>query len=368
MKFKFDKDELKESLSIDQVFEFVAEMGGEPLMDKSDTFFTAKTLCHNHVGEGSHKLYYYDNTHLFKCYTDCGDTFDIYELVLRAKAVEEEEWPLPQAIAYVARYFGIAALEDDFENIYEKLPDWDYLNNHKRNSEQDKKEKIVELKVFDDSFLSNLPHPRILDWEEEGVTQEIIKSRGICYDPKNEGIVIPHYDIDDRLIGVRERTLIKENEKYGKYRPAIINRQMYNHPLGFNLYNINHSKNNIKTYEKVIIFEGEKSCLLYASYFGADNDISVAVCGSNLISYQVKLLLSLGVKEIVVAFDKQFQEIGDDEWKKWTKKLTNINTKYSRECQISFIFDKDNLLGYKESPIDRGPDVFLELFKRRVVI
>ena len=63
--------------------------------------------------------------------------------------------------------------------------------------------------------------------------------------------------------------------------------------------------------KKAIVTEGEKSCFLYASYFGEDNDISVACCGSSLINYQVDLLLSLGVSEIIVAFDRQFKEIGD---------------------------------------------------------
>mgnify|MGYP003294679593 CR=1 FL=1 len=34
---------------------------------------------------------------------------------------------------------------------------------------------------------------------------------------------------------------------------------------------------------------------------GEDNDISVACCGSNLLSYQIELLLSLGVNEIIIA-------------------------------------------------------------------
>jgi len=112
----------------------------------------------------------------------------------------------------------------------------------------------------------------------------------------------------------------------------------------------------------------EKSTLLYASYFGEENDISVACCGSSLISYQVQLLLSLDVKEIIIAFDKQFQEIGDDEWKRWTKKLTDIHTKYGAYAQISYMFDKNNLLDYKMSPIDKGKDIFLKLFKERVYI
>ena len=54
-----------------------------------------------------------------------------------------------------------------------------------------------------------------------------------------------------------------------------------------NLYNLNHSQNNIKTIKKAIIFEGEKSCLLYQSYFGMENDISVACCGSSISNAQI---------------------------------------------------------------------------------
>ena len=192
--------------------------------------------------------------------------------------------------------------------------------------------------------------------------------RGIAYDPKNQGIVIPHYDINNQLVGIRERTLIKEEENFGKYRPAILNGVMYNHPLGFNLYNLNNSKNNIKIIKKVIVYEGEKSSLLYASFFGEENDISVAVCGSSLITYQVKLLLSLGVEEIIIAFDKQFKEIGDKEWERWTKKLYDIHTKYSAYVQISYLFDKKDLLDYKDSPVDKGKETFLKLFKNRIML
>ena len=162
--------------------------------------------------------------------------------------------------------------------------------------------------------------------------------------------------------------MIKEQEDFGKYKPAILNGQMYNHPLGFNLFNLNNSKDNIKLMKKAIVTEGEKSCFLYASYFGEDNDISVACCGSSLINYQVDLLLSLGVSEIIVAFDRQFKEIGDKEYKNWTKKLKEIYNKYSSKVLISFIFDNQGLLGYKDSPLDKGKDIFLKLFKNRIYL
>lgn len=113
---------------------------------------------------------------------------------------------------------------------------------------------------------------------------------------------------------------------------------------------------------------GEKSCLKYASYFGKENDISVAVCGSTFTAYQFNLLKELGVEEIIVAFDKQFQTVGDEEWKAWTKKLKQIHQRFGKIVQISFMFDKWDLLGYKDSPIDKGKETFLELFKKRVRI
>jgi DNA primase len=73
-----------------------------------------------------------------------------------------------------------------------------------------------------------------------------------------------------------------------------------------NLYNLNNSKDNIKLSKAAIVFEGEKSSLLYQSYFGLENDISVACCGSNISAYQVQLLLDAGAKEMIIAFDRQW--------------------------------------------------------------
>lgn len=377
--YKYDKDELKLNLSIEQVFDLVAELGGEPRMESG--FFISKTICHNHAGEGSYKLYYYDNTKLFRCYTDCGTSFDIYELVRKIKNNSKDlksyynkegkvcyrEWELFDAVEFVAIYYGYSPKTFDFQKTQEKLKDWEVLNNYEQIN-KDEQEQRVELRIFDNKILQYLPRPRIITWEQEGIKKEIMDHRGIAYDPKNQGIVIPHYDINNQLVGIRERTLIKEEENFGKYRPAILNGVMYNHPLGFNLYNLNNSKNNIKIIKKVIVYEGEKSSLLYASFFGEENDISVAVCGSSLITYQVKLLLSLGVEEIIIAFDKQFKEIGDKEWERWTKKLYDIHTKYGAYVQISYLFDKKDLLDYKDSPVDKGKETFLKLFKNRIML
>ena len=97
-----------------------------------------------------------------------------------------------------------------------------------------------------------------------------------------------------------------------------------------------------------------------------DKNISVAVCGSSLSSAQVKELLSLDVREIVIAFDRQYKEYKDEECMKWHDKINKIVWKYKDYVKMSVIFDEDHLLGYKDSPTDRGKEVFEKLYKNRI--
>lgn len=357
-----NKDEIKNSLSIEQIESLIAELGGEPR--RQGDILISRTICH---GGDSHKLYYYDNTKLFRCYTECNSTFDIFELLIKIHKLDHEEWTLYNAMSFVINYFSLN-FEEIFSGERSNLQDWNFLSKWEKINNKNAQEKRVELKIFDDSFLKNLPQPHILSWEREGIKKEVCDAKGIRYNPASHGVVIPHYNINNQLIGVRERTLIKENEQYGKYIPSVLNGVMYNHPLGFNLYNLNCSKENIKKTKKAFLFEGEKSPLLYSSIFGLDNDITVACCGNNFIFYQFNLLYSLGVEEIIISFDRQYQEIGDDEWKKWTQKLKGIHTKYNKYVQISFLFDKEHLLDYKDSPIDKGKDIFLYLYNNRIFL
>ena len=365
----FDKDEIKESLSIEQIEQFLADHGGDPV--KRIGCLVSRTICHNPpTDDASHKLYYYENTKLFKCYTECAETqgFDIFDLTRKImKITSGIEWSLYDAQIYIINYFSLDVAKD-FQKDTNKISDFAIFDKYERNKLAPDKQKSVELKIFDKSVLDHLPYRTILPWVRDGITEEVMKEYGILYDPYNFGIVIPHYDKDNNLIGIRERTLIKENEVNSKYMPAILNGKMYNHPLGFNLYNLNRSKENIKNIKIAIIGEGEKFCLGFASYFGKENDITVACCGSNLTSYQFELLASLGIEEIVIAFDKQFQKIGDKEWQRWTKKLTEISNKYNKYIKISFMFDLNDQLGYKESPIDGGKDVFDDMFINRIVL
>lgn len=247
-------EDVKNSLTIEQVSQLLAELGGDPQLQGN--IIKSRTICH--CGN-SHKLYYYDNTKLFKCFTDCDSTWDIFQLILKLKKNNNIDWNLYQAVDYIANYFNLAPRKQKKENLENELKDWQILNKYINNNNlKEENKQIIEFKKYDNKILKYLPHPRIIPWEKEGITREIMEAYGICYNPSSQGIVIPHYNENNELIGIRERTLIKENETNGKYKPAIINRQMYNHPLGFSLYGLNWSKEQIKKIKKAIIFERRK--------------------------------------------------------------------------------------------------------------
>ena len=108
--------------------------------------------------------------------------------------------------------------------------------------------------------------------------------------------------------------------------------------------------------------------ICYLWQFGIDNDISVACCGSSVSAYQIHMLIAAGAKEIIIAFDRQFQEIGDKEFEHLKNNLLRLRDKYKNDVLITFIFDKHMITGYKDSPIDCGKEIFLQLFKERIVL
>ena len=142
---------------------------------------------------------------------------------------------------------------------------------------------------------------------------------------------------------------------------------MYRHPLSFNLYGLYENKENIKTYKTAIIFEGEKSVLKYEDMY--DCNIAVASCGSNLNYRQIELLVKdCEVNDIIVAYDKEFKSFASKEGIDYYNKLRKICSKYSNYCNFYFLFDYDNLLELKDSPIDKGKKVFETLMKNKIQV
>lgn len=361
----YNKDELKEQLELEQIYDLISELGGEP--EYCDSGLISQTICHNPPGVGSRKLYYYANSKLCQCYTSgCENgSFDIFELVIKAMRIQKNvEWGLPEAMRYVASFFGIAGEERPEEGLV--LQDWQLLKRYEITPYTPPTN--VQLKEYDPIILTRFSYPRITGWEEEGISPAVIRKNLIGYYPTTEQITIPHFDVNGRFIGLRGRFLAQEDaERWGKYRPIQANGVLYSHPLSMNLYNLNNSKDNIQKLGVAILFESEKSTLQFQSFYTPEQDVSVACCGSNISNYQIELLQSVGAKEIIIALDRQFIQIGDNEFKQLKNKLINLYRKFGHQVKISAIFDKDMVTPYKSSPSDQGRNIFEQLLQHRII-
>lgn len=284
----FDKKKVKELITIENIFDLMEEFGGEPEYGGDDCI-VCRTICHNHPhSDASRKLYYYHNngSGLFHCYTGCAEpTFDIFEMIIKIADIQlHQKWELNQAVNFIVFKLGLSIESDEQEEISEILKeDYEIFERSDRIKQIDLKNYSAELQSYDDFILNNFNYKvRLTPWINEGINQQTLEEYRIGYFPGTDVITIPHYDINGNFIGVRGRALCKEEaEKYGKYRPIRVNGILYSHPLGYNLYGLNDNKEQIKRMEKAVLFESEKSVLMFNSYFGSENNISVACCGSN---------------------------------------------------------------------------------------
>lgn len=352
----FSVEVVKEQLEFEDIFILLEELGAEPIII-GDTI-QCLTICH---GGDSHKLYYYSNTQLFRCYTHCQDAFDIFELVCKIKDID-----LNTSVYYVVNFFNLQHKIDKVEE--ESLTeDWKLFKQYKNLRDITINNDKIELPSIDKTILRNYPQPHIRDWEEEFISKEVCDYMDIHYNPVSGGIIIPHFDEDSRMIGIRERTLIQENEKYGKYKPLKIAGKLRNHPLSFNLYGLDKAKDRIKETGIAMVFESEKAVLQSIGYLGLKNNVAVGMCGSTLSNYQFHLLLDAGAKEICIGIDRDFNELYDEEYKKVLMKMDRMYKKYSPSCNLTFMLDIKGLTGYKMSPTDCGRQIFLELWRDRLI-
>lgn len=349
--------EMRESLSVEQVKE-VLERYGVNYVHENQLYVQYPTCCHN-INGGSHKLYYYKDNHIFKCYTECDAVFDIFELVQKMEELRDNECSLPKAIKIV----GFDPNENSEKNPdkIEEQQAIDYLNKINQIAAPRMVYKGIQNDILNNfTFGEKYLEP----WIKEGITVEVLQAFNIRYDIVNLTIIIPHRDKDGNVVGVRGRFMSEYSNV--KYMPITWNGVTLSHPLRGNLYGLYENKAVIEKNKTVILFESEKSVLKFSSFFGHENNFSVATCGNKVSNEQIQILQDLGVKQVILAFDKDYDNSAD------LMKVQNHYNEIAKRLSIYFttsvMFDYGNLLGLKDAPIDRGRAVFEELFKYRYYI
>ena len=348
-----DYAEIISNLDTDSVIHLMTELGADRYDDRGD-FVIFPTICHNlESSEASMKLYFYKKNKMFVCYTECG-SMSIFKFLRTYYEERQIEYDWYQDIyEVVCNCSSFKQKEGFIKPVYKSLKE-----------RYSVVRKEVQLPEYSPNVLDCFVKYYPPEWLNDGITKEAMDSFDISYSISQNKIIIPHYDINGCLVGIRGRALNEwEVDNVGKYAPIRVENIWYKHPLSMNLYGLNITQKNIRAHSICFLFESEKS-VMQAESFRLPN-CSVAVCGSNFNKYQLNILMkTCAPHEIVLCFDKE-ELPGED---KYFNKLWSICQKYKNYCNFSFIYDREGLLDLKDSPTDKGEETFIKLLGKRVIV
>ena len=352
--------DIVESITLQDVKDFLESLGVTQIeINEEKQYLICPTICHNPLHEAeSMKLYWYQDNKIFRCYTECNEAMSIFELYKRYMALNQYPVTLSEAELYVKQFLKHIIVAAKKDTTYDEM-----IAKYRYNS------TIPQLEEYPSSSLDcfiKYYHP---SWLRDGITKEAMDKFNIKFSVSQNKIIIPHFDINGRLIGIRGRALEKQEiEEHGKYRPVQIGNILYTFPIQFNLYGIYEHQQGIRARRSAIIAEAEKSVLLDEGYYGKYSNC-VACCGSSINKYHISLLTDiLGANEIVIALDKEYDDWHSQKADNYRKKIEEICQKYKGAAEFSYIWDFDNVLQEKDSPFDRGKEVFQYLYKTRVKV
>ena len=213
-----------------------------------------------------------------------------------------------------------------------------------------KQTKISQSKALPDDYMLRYEKnaDKLAVWEAEGISKASLERFQVAYDSFSDRLVYPIRNVSGEIVNVGARTLDPDwkQKKLRKYS------YLFSWDGGMNtVFGLAENKAEILQKKEVIIFEGAKSVMIAYSW-GIRN--CGALLTSHLSQFQMKILAKIGVR-VVFALDKEIV-IRDD---------PNI-ARLKRYVTTEYIWDRDNLLDEKDSPVDKGVDTFMKLYEGRL--
>lgn len=212
------------------------------------------------------------------------------------------------------------------------------------------KVNVADIQYLDNNLIDYYIPILHIKWFKEGIMYWTAKKFDISYSYRQKRIIIPmKYWQNGELLGTNARTTIDNYEELGIKKFFITP----TYPKGLNLYGLYENYDDIKMAGYVVIFEAEKSVLKRDSLC---DSTAVALSGHTISDEQVRILIGLNV-EIVIALDKDIN----------INQVRLICDKFYGIRNVSYIYDKDNLLNDKDSPADTSNKNYITLFKNRII-
>ena len=227
-----------------------------------------------------------------------------------------------------------------------------YYKSLKRMQEE-KRVGVAKREILPESRIERYSDEVPQEWVDEGISADVMKQFQIRVDTHSNRIVYPVRDKEFNLIGFKGRT------RFPNYKSLNIQKYMNYTKIGTTDFfsGMKESLPYIKEKNEIIIFEGLKSVLKLWSWGKQLNAVSSET--SVLTMEQIKIILSMGVKNVVIAYDNDVS-------------LYEIKNKMQilrRFVNVFAVIDSKKILSEsKMSPVDDGEEIWNQLYARRIKI
>lgn len=277
-----------------------------------------------------------------------GSIFDLVSYILYGSETEQERKDtLSRSKFWICNKLNYPEFIDEFYKVTSDIqtPDKGYNDWLKKVSVK-KNQKDVINEVLPEKYIKEYTVVPYYGWYKEGLNISTQKHFQISIDVNTERITFPVHNKNGEIIGIKGRYCGKNKEIEEKYK------YLYLVPCNksIELFNLHRALPHINRLKEVIIVEGGKTTMFLTQWKYPN---SVSIEGDSLSPIQIKLLKDLGLDiKYIFAFDKD----KDAEYvKKEALKLTG-RMKYG-------IIDIENNLEHKDSPTDKGKEVWDNLYK-----
>lgn len=202
-----------------------------------------------------------------------------------------------------------------------------------RGINSDSEDDVVVVKPISSNILSYYNNYVNDLFYNDNISYCVQKEFEIGYDEFTNRITIPIRDSIGNLVGIKgrlfEKEIVSNESKYIYLEPTNKSKILYG------LYK---SLPHILEKKQCYVFESEKA-VMQAYTLGIYNCVSIG--GKKISQYQIEMLTRL-CSDIIICFDQdvKYEEIED------------ISNRFIGEVNLYYIYDKNNILNEKESPID----------------
>lgn len=328
------------------------------------------TICHN-INGGGYNLAFNKDTRSFCCFSECSCSYSLLSLIKKRRELLGEPCSTYQSLKWLCNELGIEFnFKEEVKQVNTNIYKWQnsllkYTKNYSNATNQ----------IYDKSILNYLIPCYYEPWLKEGMTKESLDKFDIRWYNRLQQVVIPIYDDEGNLVGTHDRNTNPELIDYAKYdHLRMLDGTEYKFQMGLVLYGLNMNKADIERTRTAILFEAPKSVIHIDGFY--DYNISVAMFGMNLQKVKLKLLLKYGVNKFIIALDRQYKNvmINDEYTKEFLKyrekvdRIIDMIRPYAQEIGVVWDNDEDRFLGYKDSPVDQGKEVWEKLFERREIV